>query len=736
MAMLQGHGESDRPDAREPGILFGPAIARARAVAPVVAVLLTGSRARGDAVETSDHDLVLIVDGPASGALRATRELKKAGDDAAADVVVDVFAHTRTAFEERLGDALVSGADPHGVLRAVLHGVALAGGEYLQALRARHASELGAREATYRLPDDAPDPRDGLSFAERRLLGTLVRMGVTSRGPFARSARAVHECFEALHPFGRGRLYHTLIGMCVPWRARYPLLEGHGNLGSAEGDPPAGMRYTELRLTPLADELLADAALDATPRARSSGGAEEPAFLPVRLPIALLNGSRTSPPHDLGDVCDAVLGALETPEGRVDEGRAPSLRELVRAFVAARLAVIVRRAHVLKVCVERRLALTDALLGAARDIEGVTGILASAATRAEARDRLRAEYGWSDDQVDGVLREGLASLTADAAASIRTERASLVLQVSGPSCARSTRRSSSGSPTSSSRRRREFVAAEGDFAVTLPRSRRWRLDEEQTQTAAGERMRLANPATGALLRVLDDPHPAPEAAVVASGAPIAASASAASPRMAGLGSPSHTDNGTDVPPRAPASAAPVLASIPAGTSSSSRSRAAPSPPRRARAGAAAEQDACPRGLATAGRELDAARRVLPARGRRALLVPLVPGTGIARRRRGHSRRTRPARERLADDLEPAAAGVGPRVVLPGGLLLRSMRLQALGIDLRTDFQDQTTDADPRPDEVGADFTAIQWSQPSRLAREWLRSRGQKGGPRARPECPA
>ncbi len=173
-----------------------------------------------------------------------------------------------------------------------------------------------------------PDVRDGLKPVQRRILYAMYEMGLGPDKPYRKSARIVGEVLGKYHPHGDMAVYEALVRMAQGFTLRYPLIDGQGNFGSVDGDPPAAMRYTEARLTPIALELLADiekGTVDFTPN--FDGSMEEPVVLPSRIPNLLINGASgiavgmatNIPPHNLGEVIRACLALLENPGLRVEE---------------------------------------------------------------------------------------------------------------------------------------------------------------------------------------------------------------------------------------------------------------------------------------------------------------------------------------------------------------------------------------------------------------------------------
>jgi DNA gyrase subunit A len=173
-----------------------------------------------------------------------------------------------------------------------------------------------------------PDVRDGLKPVHRRILYSMLDMGLRSTASYRKCAGVVGEAMAKYHPHGDLALYETLVRLAQDFSLRYPLVDGQGNFGSIDGDPPAAMRYTEARLMPIADEMLADIEKDTVDFVDNyDGRLREPVTLPARLPNLLLNGSSgiavgmatNIPPHNLNEICDAVIGLIDNPEMSVDE---------------------------------------------------------------------------------------------------------------------------------------------------------------------------------------------------------------------------------------------------------------------------------------------------------------------------------------------------------------------------------------------------------------------------------
>ena len=164
-----------------------------------------------------------------------------------------------------------------------------------------------------------PDVRDGLKPVHRRVLYAMSDLGNDWNRPYKKSARIVGDVIGKYHPHGDTAVYDTIVRMAQEFSLRYPLVDGQGNFGSIDGDPPAAMRYTEIRMTRMAAELLTDLDLDTVDFiANYDDSSQEPSVLPAKLPNLLINGSSgiavgmstNIPPHNLGEVVDALVALL------------------------------------------------------------------------------------------------------------------------------------------------------------------------------------------------------------------------------------------------------------------------------------------------------------------------------------------------------------------------------------------------------------------------------------------
>ncbi|MDI6814792.1 MAG: DNA gyrase subunit A [Dehalococcoidales bacterium] len=173
-----------------------------------------------------------------------------------------------------------------------------------------------------------PDVRDGLKPVHRRILYAMAGLGLNHNSPHKKSARIVGEVLGKYHPHGDAPVYEAMVRMAQDFSMRYVLIDGQGNFGSMDNDPPAAMRYTEVRLAPISEQMLVDIdkdTVDFMPNFDDS--LKEPSVLSARLPNLLVNGSSgiavgmatNIPPHNLGEVCDAISYLIDHPEAGVDE---------------------------------------------------------------------------------------------------------------------------------------------------------------------------------------------------------------------------------------------------------------------------------------------------------------------------------------------------------------------------------------------------------------------------------
>jgi len=180
-----------------------------------------------------------------------------------------------------------------------------------------------------------PDVRDGLKPVHRRILYAMNQLGFTPDKPYRKCATTVGEVLGKFHPHGDAAVYDSLVRMAQDFSMRYPLVDGHGNFGSVDGDPPAAMRYTEAKLTKISLEMLRDINKDTVDFKPNFDEHEvEPVVLPSRFPNLLVNGSMgiavgmatNIPPHNLTEVIDGIIKYIENPDITIDE-----LTEIIKA---------------------------------------------------------------------------------------------------------------------------------------------------------------------------------------------------------------------------------------------------------------------------------------------------------------------------------------------------------------------------------------------------------------------
>ena len=172
-----------------------------------------------------------------------------------------------------------------------------------------------------------PDVRDGLKPVHRRVLYAMHELGNDYNKPYKKSARVVGDVIGKYHPHGDVAVYDTIVRMAQDFSMRYPIIDGQGNFGSVDGDAPAAMRYTEIRMSRIAHEMLADLEKETVNFASNYDGSEhEPLVLPAKLPNLLVNGSSgiavgmatNIPPHNLNEVINACLALIDKPETDIE----------------------------------------------------------------------------------------------------------------------------------------------------------------------------------------------------------------------------------------------------------------------------------------------------------------------------------------------------------------------------------------------------------------------------------
>ncbi|HTW48088.1 MAG TPA: DNA gyrase subunit A [Acidobacteriaceae bacterium] len=173
-----------------------------------------------------------------------------------------------------------------------------------------------------------PDARDGLKPVHRRILVAMDREGMQYNKRYSKCAGVVGECLKKYHPHGDSAVYDALVRMAQPWAMRYPLVDGQGNFGSVDGDPPAAYRYTECRMTRIAGEMMADIEMDTVDMVPNfDESTTEPVVLPSRIPNLIVNGSNgiavgmatNIPPHNLTEVVNAAIDMVNNPHAGLAE---------------------------------------------------------------------------------------------------------------------------------------------------------------------------------------------------------------------------------------------------------------------------------------------------------------------------------------------------------------------------------------------------------------------------------
>jgi DNA gyrase subunit A len=173
-----------------------------------------------------------------------------------------------------------------------------------------------------------PDVRDGLKPVQRRILYVMDQLGLRPNTAHKKSARIVGEVLGKFHPHGDAPVYEAMVRLAQDFTLRYPLVDGQGNFGSIDNDPPAAMRYTEARMASITMEILADIDKDTVDfQPNFDGSLSEPVVLPSILPNLLANGSSgiavgmatNIPPHNLGELCDALIHLIDNPDATLEE---------------------------------------------------------------------------------------------------------------------------------------------------------------------------------------------------------------------------------------------------------------------------------------------------------------------------------------------------------------------------------------------------------------------------------
>ncbi|HQP26948.1 MAG TPA: DNA gyrase subunit A, partial [Candidatus Syntrophosphaera sp.] len=175
-----------------------------------------------------------------------------------------------------------------------------------------------------------PDIRDGLKPSQRRIIYAMSELNLSPGGHFRKCAKIAGDTSGNYHPHGEQVVYPTLVRLAQPWNMRYPLVDGQGNFGSIDGDPPAAMRYTEARMQKVTMEMLEELDKDTVDfKGNYDDTRKEPEVFPSRIPNLLINGSSgiavgmatNMPPHNIAEVCDAVIALIDDPEMEIHDLR-------------------------------------------------------------------------------------------------------------------------------------------------------------------------------------------------------------------------------------------------------------------------------------------------------------------------------------------------------------------------------------------------------------------------------
>jgi DNA gyrase subunit A len=173
-----------------------------------------------------------------------------------------------------------------------------------------------------------PDVRDGLKPVHRRVLYGMTDLGLASNRPYKKSARIVGEVLGKYHPHGDSSVYDTMVRMAQDWSLRYPMVDGQGNFGSIDGDPPAAMRYTEARMRKLAEEMMTDIDKNTVDfQTNFDDSLKEPSVLPARIPSLLVNGASgiavgmatNMAPHNLTEIVNGTIAYIDNRDITIEE---------------------------------------------------------------------------------------------------------------------------------------------------------------------------------------------------------------------------------------------------------------------------------------------------------------------------------------------------------------------------------------------------------------------------------
>src|SRR5439155_1013660 len=317
-----------------------------------------------------------------------------------------------------------------------------------------------------------PGVQDGLKPVHRRILWSMLEAGLRPDRPHRKSANVVGQVSEKYHPRDDQAIYDAPARRAQPWSLRAPLIDGHGNFGSPEGDPPAAMRYTEARLSAIAMELLRDMDAETVDFIPNYDGYEqEPVVLPSRFPNLLVNGAggiavgmaTNIPPHNLGEVIDATIAQIDDPNITIaslmkhvkgpDFPTGPAivclqetfgvtmlsivdgvplvlnLKEMLGHYIDHQVDVVTRRTRYQLRKAEERDHIVQGLLIALDNLDAVIKIIRGSQDSEEARTKLMQRFKLSEIQANHILDMPLRRLTRLAREELEQEHKDLVARI-------------------------------------------------------------------------------------------------------------------------------------------------------------------------------------------------------------------------------------------------------------------------------------------------------------------
>src|SRR5438128_1388317 len=273
-----------------------------------------------------------------------------------------------------------------------------------------------------------PDVRDGLKPVHRRVLYAMYEAGLQPTRAYRKCARVVGDVMGNYHPHGDQAIYDTLVRLAQDFAMRYPLVDGQGNFGSIDDDPPAAMRYTEARLARLSTELLRDIDADTVEWGPNyDESQQEPLVLPARFPNLLVNGTAgiavgmatNIPPHNLSEVVGAVKAYIENPEidlaGLMKHVKGPDFPGggmMSAEGIRHQREVVTRRTQYELRRAEARAHILEGLLIALDNLDAVIQLIRSSADTDTSRAALIDKFELSEEQAQAILDMRLSRLTA------------------------------------------------------------------------------------------------------------------------------------------------------------------------------------------------------------------------------------------------------------------------------------------------------------------------------------